>query len=187
MQVAIWRGVHVVQRRTPDAVRCTLQVEHRRCGCRSWRHVDQLKVRGHRHALECRLRHRLTLLPWSIPGNSPSASSGVMCLAKSSSRAWRGAASVTASREIVVAVGTQPTPTDRPRLVFVAEVRDCASCPFGRCRRHALFMTTSSNEPSITERARVALACAWMQLLKMRKTATSQGCTYDVLRGGMMR
>ena len=28
----------------------------------------------------------------------------------------------------------------------------------------------------------MALACAWMQLLKLRKTATSQGCKYDVLR-----
>ena len=34
--------------------------------------------------------------------------------------------------KIVVAVGTQATPTSRPRLVFVAKVRDCASCPFGR-------------------------------------------------------
>ena len=51
-------------------------------------------------------------------------------------------------------------------------------------RRHALFMARPSKEPSRTERARVALACVWMQLL-LRKTATSQGCKYDVLRGGM--
>ena len=50
-------------------------------------------------------------------------------------------------------------------------------------RRHALFMARPSKEPSRTERARVALACVWMQLLKLRKTATSQGCKY-VLRGG---
>ena len=31
----------------------------------------------------------------------------------------------------------------------------------------------------------MALACVWMQLLKLRKTATSQGCKYDVLCGGM--
>ena len=31
----------------------------------------------------------------------------------------------------------------------------------------------------------MALACARMQLLNLRKTATSQGCKYDVLRGGM--
>ena len=52
-------------------------------------------------------------------------------------------------------------------------------------RRHALFMAKPSKEPSRTERARVALACVWMQLLKLRKTATSQGCKYEVLRGGM--
>ena len=38
------------------------------------------------------------------------------------------------------------------------------------CRRHAVFITMSSTEPSRTERAKVALACAWMQLLKLRKT-----------------
>ena len=48
-------------------------------------------------------------------------------------------------------------------------------------RRHALFMAKASR----TERARVALACAWMLLLKLWKTATSQGCKYEVLRGGM--
>ena len=42
-------------------------------------------------------------------------------------------------------------------------------------RRHAVFMAKPSNEPSRTERARVALACAWMQLLKLRKTATWHG------------
>ena len=52
------------------------------------------------------------------------------------------------------------------------------------CRCHALFMTKPSEVPSRTERARVALACAWMQLLRLRKTATSPGCKYDVLRGG---
>ena len=31
----------------------------------------------------------------------------------------------------------------------------------------------------------MALACVWLQLLKLRKTATSQGCKYDVRRGGM--
>ena len=34
--------------------------------------------------------------------------------------------------EIAVAVGTQATPTSRPTPGFVAEVRDCASRPFGR-------------------------------------------------------
>ena len=34
------------------------------------------------------------------------------------------------------------------------------------CRRHAFFITNASNEPSMTERARVALACVWVQLLR---------------------
>ena len=34
--------------------------------------------------------------------------------------------------ELVVAVGAQTTPTSRPHLVHVAEVRDCASRPFCR-------------------------------------------------------
>ena len=46
-----------------------------------------------------------------------------------SSREWCAAASA----EIVVAVCAQATPTSRPHLVFVAELRDCGSCPF--CRR----------------------------------------------------
>ena len=38
----------------------------------------------------------------------------------------------TSLAELVVAVGAQATPTSRPGLFFVAEVRGCASCPFGR-------------------------------------------------------
>ena len=34
--------------------------------------------------------------------------------------------------EIAVAVGAQATPTSRPRLVLLAEVRDCARCPLGQ-------------------------------------------------------
>ena len=30
----------------------------------------------------------------------------------------------------------------------------------------------------------MALACVWMQLLKLRKTATSQGCKCDFMSGG---
>ena len=44
-------------------------------------------------------------------------------------------------------------------------------------------MPCSSRWRPRTERARVALACVWMQLLKLWKTATSQGCKYDVLCG----
>ena len=37
----------------------------------------------------------------------------------------------------------------------------------------------------MTERARVAVAGVWMQLLKLRRLATSQGRKYEVLCGGM--
>ena len=36
------------------------------------------------------------------------------------------------SFELVVAVCSQATPSCRPRQVLLAEVRDCARCPFGR-------------------------------------------------------
>ena len=82
--------------------------------------------------------------------------------------------------------GAHATPTNRPRLVFVAEVLTARAAHSAEdSRRHALFMTTSSNEPMRTDRARATLACAWMQVFKLRKTARSQGCKYDVLYGGM--
>ena len=37
----------------------------------------------------------------------------------------------------------------------------------------------------MTERASAVVACVWIQLLKLRKTATSHGCKYEVLCGGM--
>ena len=58
--------------------------------------------------------------------------------------------------EVGIAVGTQWTPTSAPRLVFVAAALDGVRRPVGR-----------------------------RLLLKLRRTATSQGCKYDVLRGGM--
>ena len=74
--------------------------------------------------------------------------------------------------EVGIAVGSQWTPSSCPSLVLVAEVRDCASCPFGH--RHALFMAKPSKER--TERARVALACVWMQLLKLRREEDTRHC-----------
>ena len=46
-------------------------------------------------------------------------------------------------------------PSSCPRLVLVAEVRDCANCPAHSAedwRRHALFMAKQSKVPSRTER-----------------------------------
>ena len=80
-------------------------------------------------------------------------------------------------------------PLRRPRGIQRRSVRaiDAIPCCRPRPRRHALLMAKPSKVPSRTERARVALACAWMQLLKLRKTATSQGCKNDVLRGEVWR
>ena len=117
---------------------------------------------------------------------SSGAGSGSMYLENRSSRGWSAAASVKASRN-------SPSLCARKRRHPVvhawffsqrsATARDAHSAE--DWRRLALFMAKPSKEPSRTERARVALACAWMQLLKLRKTVTSQGCRYDVLRGGM--
>ena len=97
---------------------------------------------------------------------SSGAGSGSICFANKSPVACSSVSFATASRKNVVAV----TPTSCSRLV-----RDCASCPFG---------LAPPCDPSRTERARVALACVWMQLLKLRKTATSWGGKYEVLCGG---
>ena len=85
--------------------------------------------------------------------------------------------------KVGIAVGTQATLPSCPSLAKRSvTARDAHSAE--DWRRHALFMAKPSKEPSRTERASVVLACAWMQLLKLRKTATSQGCRYDVLCGG---
>ena len=129
-----------------------VQVGHRRCGGPRWRPVSQLRFIG----IGMRWSSSSDSSAVAHTGGPSSARSGVMCLVKSSPQAWNAAASVTAS----VAVGTQATPTSRPRLGFRRRSP--------RWRRHALFMTTSSKE-----------------LLKLRNTATSHGCKNDVLCGGM--
>ena len=83
--------------------------------------------------------------------------------------------------EIVVAVCVQATPPSCPSLLLVAELRNCASCHSAEdCRRHAFFMTTSSNEPSWTEQARVrrpwglhVSICVGGHLLSTRPTQTA--------------
>ena len=130
-----------------------------------------------------RLRRR-SLLPSPIGGPS-SAGSGVMCLAKRSSREWSAAASSTASRKapsLWARSWRHPVFQTLPSAKMSAIARAAHSAE--DWRRHALFMAKPSKEPSRTARARVALARVWMQLLKLRKTATSQGCRYDVLCGG---
>ena len=145
----------------------------------AWR-SPQVQAMLARLAWARRLR-RLTPLPWPIsqglrePANN--CASGVQLVANFS----------TASRNSSSLLGGRATPTSRPRLVFVAEVRCCASYPFGR-----RLSSPSSVHDHVVERAvedgagkSRALACVWMQLLKLWKTARSQGCKYDVLFGGM--
>ena len=117
---------------------------------------------------------------------SSGAGSGSMSLEKSSSWAWSAAASATAaSNSSLLCARKRLHPVVHAWSFSQRSVaaRDAHSAE--DWRRHALFMARPSKDPSRTERARVALACVWMQLLKLRKTATSQGCKYDVLCGGM--
>ena len=55
--------------------------------------------------------------------------------------------------EVGIAVGAQATPTSRPHLVFVAEVRDCASCPFGRRLTPPCFVHGQAFEGAIEDGA----------------------------------
>ena len=80
---------------------------------------------------------------------SSGAGSCSMCLEKRSSRAWSAATSVTASRK-------SPAPAtaiSRPRQVFVAEVRDCASCPFGRRLASPFFVHDHAVERAVEDEA----------------------------------
>ena len=126
---ALCGGVNAVQRRKPDVVRCSAPSWTSEVRMPEQEACPSVQVRGHRRALECRLRHRPILLPrpyrqallsrlWrDVPDEEFIA--GAEC---------RGLRHGLA--EFVVAVGAQATQTSYPRLAFVVEVRDCASLPF---------------------------------------------------------
>ena len=100
---------------------------------------------------------------------SSGAGSGVMCFANNAQTACSNGLA-----EFGVGVGAQATPTSRPRLVFVADVRDYASCPVGR-----RLSSPCSVHDHVVERAvedGAGQRHIWMQLLKLRKTAGSHGC-----------
>ena len=116
---------------------------------------------------------------------SSRADSGSTHVEKSSPSAWSSVACATAASNsslLCARKGLHPVVHAWFFSQRSATARDAHSAE--DWRRHALFNVKPSKEPSRTERAKVALARAWMQLLKLRKTATSQGCRYDVLRGG---
>ena len=125
--------------------------------------------------------HRLTPLPWPIPRGLRERAPA-RCAWR---RAWSAAASATASRNSAL-LPARKRCHPVAHALFSSQMSAIARAAHSAedWRRHALFMAKPSKEPSRTARARVALACVWMQLLKLRKTATSQGCKYDVLCGG---
>ena len=124
------------------------------------------QVRRHRHAVECRLRHRPMLLPWPTPANPPQP-------ALVARHAWRRV----------------------HRRSGCASDANQSSTP-GFCRRGPWL-----HEPPIRPKTGAAMPCSWRRrrtsrrgrsgqewrsrLLKLRKTARSQGCKWDVLCGGM--
>ena len=154
------------------------QVRHRRCGCRDWRHVNQLMFRRC-----CRVRRGCVVFVVRLFRHCPvtgssGAGSGSMCFANKSPTTCSSLAILTVLQKSLSLRACKQRHRC-PSLLLVAELRNCASCHSAEdCRRHAFFVTTSSNEPSWTEQARVALACAWMQLLE-RKTGISHGCKYE--------
>ena len=114
MQVAIFlertgegrRGINSVHRHIPSAVRCTAP---------TW--TSEMRMPQEEACRsECRLRHRLVLLP--IPTYSPQPA-----LVRSVSQT---------SRHSLVEIVAQTTPPSCPSLALVQEVSDCASCPLGR-------------------------------------------------------
>ena len=90
---------------------------------------------------------------------SSGAGSGSMCLEKRSSREWSAAASATASRNsALLPARNRCHPAVHALFSSHKSVaaRDAHSAE--DWRRHALFMAKPSKEPSMTERASVALA-----------------------------
>ena len=74
-----------------------------------------------------------------------------------------GASGMGASSSSSSVCGAQATPTSRPHLACVAEVRECASHPFGRLVHD--HVAESAVDDCTGKRG------AWTQLLKLRKTA----------------
>ena len=125
------------------------------------------------------------------------AGSGVMCLAKSSSRAWRAAASVTASRNSTsLRARKRCHPVVHAWSLSQRSVTTRGAHLAEGCRRHALFMTTSSNEPS---KDGAGQRCARLRLdaaleaaedghvagLQVRRASWREEAQYDVWESGL--
>ena len=144
-------GVNAVQRRTPPSgVRCTAPNWTSEVRRRSWRHVNQLRFRRVWHGRVVFVVSRLCHGPFhgvfgsglrlDVPGEELIV--GVEC---------RGLCDGLA--ELGVAACAQAMPSSCPRLVLVAEVRDCASCPFGRRLAPPCFVHCQAFEGAIEDGA----------------------------------
>ena len=108
-------GVNAVQRCTPGAVRCTTPSwtsEVRMPELAACQSAQVQAVLAHQRW--ARRFRRLTLLPWPIP------------------QVLQLVGLVNSLAEMVVAACAQAMSSSCPRLVLLAQVRDCARCPFGR-------------------------------------------------------
>ena len=170
---------NAVQRRTPYTMRCSApswasEVQMALVACRA-----QVRQTPHRHVSSSS--------DASVMVTSTVFGSGSICFANRSPVACNSLALATASRKSSSLRRKRRHTIVRAWFASQRTMIARHAHSVDDCRRRALFITMSSNEPSMTERARVVLACARMQLLKLRKTVTPKGCKYELLRGGMKR
>ena len=161
-----------------------LQVGYWRCGCRSGKHVGQLRfvgigmrwsavfviVRFFRHSPYQRTLHSRLWFDLFLE----QVASGVQFVGPSTASQNSSSLWARKPRQPVVHAWflSQKSVTVHDHVVERA-VEDGAG----------KLLAKPSKLTSRTERARMALASVWMQLLVLRKTVMSQGCKYDVLRG----
>ena len=181
----IWE-LRAVERHTPSAVRCTAPSwtsEVRMpelAACQS----AQVQAVLARQAPGGRLRHRPIPSAMAHTSKPSSAGSGVMCLAKISSRAWSVAASVTASRNsssLWARMRSQPVVH---AWFWSQRSMTRATCHSGTITvaAIALFVTMSmsSNEPSSTER--VSVASSSLDSSAMAHRIFGSGLWFDLFR-----
>ena len=128
---------------------------------------------------------------------SSGAGSGSVCLEESSSWAWSAAALCDGLAELGVAACEQAMPPSCPRLVLVAEVRGCASCPLGRrlappCFTHDQAFEVAIEDGAGKSGARLRLDAALEAAedghvagLQARRAVRREEAQYDVWESGL--
>ena len=172
-------SLNEVQRRTPGAVRCTAH------GWTSEGRMPELAARqsAQVQAVLARQAWARRLRSSDSSAMSSGAGSGPTCFANKSPVACSSLPFATASRNSTsLRAPKRCHPVVHAWFFSQRSVTARDAHPAEDWRRRALFITMSSNEPSKTARASVALACVWMQRLKLRKTTTPQGCKYDGMK-----